>query len=147
MYRVSHNTVSTFVFWTSRLPRGLEIPYLTFFKSPFCVDFRNIHFLFIWWFMCSHVHSCALKSTYEYSAMVPWAPMSADECSRLMTALELSWVLIPNCVWVFMAAPECSLAIKNNHGFCWLLISAHECSRLLMSTTHEKPWPLLSLAQ
>ena len=44
-YRVSSKTVVTFVFWISRLPRGLKIPYWTFFNSPFRVDFRNIQFL------------------------------------------------------------------------------------------------------
>ena len=34
-YRVSHKTVSTFVFWISRFPWGLEIPSWTFFNSPF----------------------------------------------------------------------------------------------------------------
>ena len=48
-YRVSHNTVSTFVFWISRLPRGLEIPFWTFFNSPFCADFKNIQFCIIRW--------------------------------------------------------------------------------------------------
>ena len=50
-YRVSRKTLATFVFWISRLPRGLEIPYWTFFNSPFCVDFRNIQFFIIWWNM------------------------------------------------------------------------------------------------
>ena len=33
----------------SRLPRGLEIPSLTFFYSPICVDLDNIQLFFIWW--------------------------------------------------------------------------------------------------
>ena len=49
LYRVSHNSVSTFVFWISQLPRGLEIPSLTFFNSPFHVDSKNVHFVIIWW--------------------------------------------------------------------------------------------------
>ena len=43
LYRVSTKTVPTFVFWISRLPKGLEIPYWTF---P--VDFRNIQCFIIW---------------------------------------------------------------------------------------------------
>ena len=48
-YRVSHNTVYTFVFWISWLPIGIEIPSWTFFNSPFRVDFENIHFFIIQW--------------------------------------------------------------------------------------------------
>ena len=47
-YRVSSKTCSTFVFWISWLPRGLEIPSWAFFKSPFCVYFKNINFIIIW---------------------------------------------------------------------------------------------------
>ena len=47
IYRVSHNTVSTFVFWISRLPRGLEIQSWPFSNSPFRADFKNIHFFII----------------------------------------------------------------------------------------------------
>ena len=48
-YRVSHNTVSTSVFWISLLPIGVEIPSWTFFNSPFCVNFENIQFFIIRW--------------------------------------------------------------------------------------------------
>ena len=47
-YRVSLKTVATFVLLISRLPRGLGIPCLTFFSSPFRVDSKNIHFVIIW---------------------------------------------------------------------------------------------------
>ena len=47
-YRVSRKTVHTFVFGISRLPRGLEIPSLSFFNSPFRVESKNIHFVIIW---------------------------------------------------------------------------------------------------
>ena len=50
-YRVSHNTVSTIVFWISQLPRGLEIPSWTFFNSPSHVDFENIQFFIVRWNM------------------------------------------------------------------------------------------------
>ena len=49
IYRVSLKTVAIFIFWISRLPRGLDIPCWTFFNSPFCVDFKNIQFSIIWW--------------------------------------------------------------------------------------------------
>ena len=45
--RVSHNTVSTFVFGIFQFPRGVEIPSWTFFNSPFCVDFKIIQFFII----------------------------------------------------------------------------------------------------
>ena len=48
-YRVSTKTVYTFVFWISRLPRGVEIPSWTFFNSPFRVDSENIQFFIIPW--------------------------------------------------------------------------------------------------
>ena len=48
-YRVSQKKVSLRFCTLSRPPRGLKIPSLTFFSSPFCVDSRNIHFVIIWW--------------------------------------------------------------------------------------------------
>ena len=33
--------------WIFRLPRGLESLSWTFFNSPFCVDFKNVHFYII----------------------------------------------------------------------------------------------------
>ena len=50
-YRVSHNTVSTFVFLNFSASLGLEILSWTFINSPFRVDFRNIQFFIIWWNM------------------------------------------------------------------------------------------------
>ena len=47
-YRVSLKTVPTFVLWISQLPWSLEIPSWTFFNSPFCVEFKNVHFYVIW---------------------------------------------------------------------------------------------------
>ena len=47
IYRVSGKTVNTFVFWISRQSGSLEIPSWTFFKSPFHVDSKNIHFYII----------------------------------------------------------------------------------------------------
>ena len=32
-----------FALWISRLSRGLEIPFWTFFNCPFHVEFENIH--------------------------------------------------------------------------------------------------------
>ena len=48
---MSHNTVSTFVFWIFRLPRGLEILSWTFFNSPYRVDSKDTQFCIIWWNM------------------------------------------------------------------------------------------------
>ena len=31
--------------WISRLPRGLETAFHSFFNSPFRVDFKNVHFI------------------------------------------------------------------------------------------------------
>ena len=44
IYFVYSKILAQLCFWISKLPRGLEIPYWTFFNSPFCVDFRNIQF-------------------------------------------------------------------------------------------------------
>ena len=48
-YRVSTKTVSTFVYWFSRLPEGQESPSWAFSNTPFCVDLKNIQFIIIWW--------------------------------------------------------------------------------------------------
>ena len=48
IYRVSRNTVYTFVLLISRPPKHLKVPSWTFFNSPFCVDFKTIKFVIIW---------------------------------------------------------------------------------------------------
>ena len=50
-----------FHFWfiISRLPRGLKIPSWTFFNSPFCVDFKDIHFFIIRW----NIHKTQIHKT------------------------------------------------------------------------------------
>ena len=45
---MSQNTVPTFVFWISRLPRGLEIPSWAIFNSSLFLDFENIQVFIIW---------------------------------------------------------------------------------------------------
>ena len=45
--RVPHNTVSIFVLLISWPPKHLEVPSLTFFNSPFHVDFKTIQFVII----------------------------------------------------------------------------------------------------
>ena len=47
-YRVSHNTVYTFVLLISPPPNHLKLPSWTFFNSHFCVDFKLIKFVIIW---------------------------------------------------------------------------------------------------
>ena len=78
LYRVSRKTLATFVFLISRLPRGLGLPYWTFFNSSFCLDFRNIHFFIIWWNMEWDI---AKISSHEYGAMPPWGLISTHEHS------------------------------------------------------------------
>ena len=48
IYRVSHNTVYTFVLLISRPQKHLKVPSWTFFNSPFCIDFKTIKFVIIW---------------------------------------------------------------------------------------------------
>ena len=48
-YRVSRNIVSTFVLLISQPPKHLQVPSWKFLNSPFCVDFKTIQFVIIWW--------------------------------------------------------------------------------------------------
>ena len=44
-YRVSRNSLDLFIFWITRLPRGLEIPSWTFFNSHFRAESKKSTFL------------------------------------------------------------------------------------------------------
>ena len=50
MYRVSQKKVSFKVCIISWPPRDLEVLSWTFFNSPIRVDYKNIHFVIIWWY-------------------------------------------------------------------------------------------------
>ena len=82
IYRVSRKTLATFVFWISRLPRGLEIPYWTFFNSPFPVDFKNIYFFIIRWNMDRDISKIWLGGQ-NFLCIVSWSS------STLMRSYEL----------------------------------------------------------
>ena len=153
-YRVSTKTVSTFVFWISRLPKGLEISSWTFFNCPFRVDFKNIRFYIIWWNLARDICKILLggnfknqhflfifwwssalthMSFHELSCMSPYvffsAPMSTHERSQtpLITS-ENQWVW---CLCT-MSTHECSLRlgimIISAYLHKWSLLSAYECS-------------------
>ena len=117
-YRVSRKTLDLFVFWISRLPRGLEIPSWTFFNSPFRVDFKNIQVFIIWsnpdwvigkilqrghfknqhlWLLLNKVtgHSWALRSDNE----LLWVLMSTCGYSGVLNSM-LPWC--HDCSWVLM---------------------------------------------
>ena len=143
-YRVSTKTVSTFVFWISRLPKGLEIPSRTFFNCPFRVDFKNIRFSIIWWNLAGdickilwgvHFKNQHFLSIFGSSAS---AHMSSHEllCAPLCTYLRL-WLLMSIHKYgamspiVLMSANECSWP----HGT--MLITAHELSWVLIVTWRQ----------
>ena len=143
---MSHKTGNAFIFWISRLPRGLKISSWTFFNSPFHVDFKNIrdfiiclkldqdivkilqgtllkswHFLFsnessAWALWITHQHSWALLRVHEHS----WALMSTHEHS-----------------WVLMSSHEHSEALMSNQEHSWALISIHDDGAMA-------PWALMS---
>ena len=142
-YRVSHNTVSTIVFWISQLSRALEIPSWTFFNSPFSVDFRNIqyfiirwnidwdigkipqggdfksqHFVFIIWWSTS-----PLIRSHEHS----WTLISTHELSQALIRIMLWW---HERSWVQMSSDDLMAA------YSWLLLNSHECSLLHGMNVH-----------
>ena len=112
-----------------------------------------------------------ISSTHEK----PWAwhhgAMSTHECWWVLRA---SWHHDHDCSmvsssWLFMAAHECSMVIRDTYGCSWLLMSAyevywvlmsaHDCSLaalmsahcsmapsswLLMSAANEQSWALIS---
>ena len=99
--------------------------------------------------MSSHEHSCVLMSTHKYSAMAKWVLMSADERLRphaamLLTAFELSWVLIApwpqahECSWTLMKAHWQSGTLMVALGCLLVPMSANGCS-WVPTIAHEKP--------
>ena len=50
-YRVSKKNRPTLVLQISQLSRGLEIPFWTFFNSPFHVEFKNVYIFIIWCYL------------------------------------------------------------------------------------------------
>ena len=84
-YRVFTKTVSTFVFWIYRLPKGLDIPSWTFFNTPYRVDFRDIHFLIVRWNIDGDIDKILQESHFKsqhFQLIVVssvWALMMAHE--------------------------------------------------------------------
>ena len=105
MYRVSSKTVSTFVFWISRLPRALKIPSWTFFNSPFCVDLKKSNFLLfgeLWTDIFAKYYREVILKVNIFRLL-------------LYQPCQHSWALIISC--------ECSLTHINNHERSWALMS------------------------
>ena len=108
-----------------------------------------------WAHMSSNKHSCVPMSTQEHSWVWWQGAMSTHECWWALIALW--WCHTHDCTcgpmsahcsmapssWVFMAAHECSMVIRNTHGCSWLLMSAHECWWVLMRA-HDCSWALMS---
>ena len=173
-YRVSRKTGNAFVFWISRLPRGLKISSWTFFNSPFHVDFKNIRDFIIWlkldqdivkilqgtllkswhFLFCNESSTRALWITHQHS----WALLRVHWHSWvLMGTHELSWEFRMN-PWAIMSTHEHSLAFMTmtmvpwHHESSWVLLAlcshAHEYSQATMSTllmaAHDHPRAAMS---
>ena len=120
-----------------------------------------------WAPISAHVCLWAPSSTHEYGAMVPWALMSADERpwphgAMLMTAFELSWVLIApwpqdhECLWTLMSshwqsgtlmvALDCLIVPMSANGYSWGPVITHE-KQLEAMNNHElgdmEQWALM----
>ena len=157
-YRVSTKTVSTFVFWISRLPKGLEISSWTFFNCPFRVDFKNIRFFIIWWNLAGDICKILWVGHFKNQHFLF---IFGSSTSTLMNSHELLGALMCTYLrlWphmsihkysamspiVPMSANECSwphgTMLITAHELSWVLIvtwnQAHEHSSMLMST-HEQ---------
>ena len=145
MYRVSLKTVATFIYWISRLPRGLEIPSWTFFNSPYCVDFRNIQYFIIWWNMDRDMGEILQGGDFKSQHFVfifEWS--SSALMSIVLWRHKRSWVLMSShdlmapYSWLILNSHECSLlhgmnvhgcwcVLMDNQDHSWLLLAAFEC--------------------
>ena len=97
-------------------------------------------------------------SIHKYGAMAKWALKSNDECpwphgTMLMTAFELSWVVIApwpqahECSWTLMSAQwqsgtlmvalGCLLVPMSANGCSWVPMIAHEKQLGEAMNTHE----------
>ena len=92
---------NAFVFWISRLPRGLKISSWTFLNSPFHVDFQNIHDFIIWLNLEQDIvkilQETFLKSWHFWfsTGSNTWALWITHQHSwALLRAQEHSWVPI-----------------------------------------------------
>ena len=92
-YRVSSKTCSTFVFWISWLPFGLEIPSWTFVNSPFRVHFKNIQFLIIWSNLEQDIAKILQGGNFKSQIFCLLLNQELDQTWALMTTQERSWVL------------------------------------------------------
>ena len=117
-HRVSHNTVSTFVFLIPWLPRGVEIPSWTFFNSPFCVDFDIIQFFIILW--NSDQWQNTTRRSFEKLTFFVYCTIEQFVTHELLWALKSthvrSWALMSTHKYGAMA----QWAIKSNDEYPWL---------------------------
>ena len=113
---MSTKTVSTFVFWISRLPKGPKISSWTFFNCPFCVDFKNIRFFIIW----SNLGRSFWKSTI-------FGHFGIKHLS--LHELSASFMNTPEPQWLRLSTLEQSWTLMSTYEDCvmapWVLISAH----------------------
>ena len=85
------------------------------------------------WVWCSWV----LMSAQSPMAPWSWLLFSSHECSLLYGAKLMS---VYGCSWVFNSNQEHSWLLLAVHECSRGLLGAQECSWLLISSTHEKPW-------
>ena len=95
----------------------------------------------LWALMSSRKRSCVLMSTQEHSWVWCHGAMSAHEC---WWALIASWRHAHDCSCALVIA-HCSMVpsswlLMAALGCLWVYMGAHECSWLLIWSTHEKPW-------
>ena len=150
MYRVSTKTVSTFVFWISRLPDDLEIPSWTFFNCPFRANFKNIQLFIIWWNLAGDICKILWGGHFKNQHFLFIFGSSA---SAHMSSHELSWALMCTYLrlWALMSVHRHPWSLLRTNGYGafapWALMSAHYALALWSSVlicTNDRFWVLMS---
>ena len=122
-YRVSHNTVYTFVFWISRLPVGVEIPSWNIFQLPISCRFWKYPFFYY-----------SVKFGPRY-----WQNTTGRSFQKLtfFVYYSMKQFSIHELSWVLMSSHKHSCALISPHVHSWALISMvlwhNECSWVMMS--------------
>ena len=91
--------------------------------------------------MGTHVLLWALRSNWEYVAMVPWALLSAYGCLWVLRSAHCAMV---SCLGVRMIAHDCLCALNRAHDYSWVFVvpwhHAHAYWWLLIA--HNLSWAL-----
>ena len=97
---MSHNIVPIFDLLISRPTKPLEVPYWTFFNSPFCADFKTIEFVMIWPNLDQDIAKILKGSHFKNQHFCLLRNQELEYSGVLIGAHEYSWVILSFFEWL-----------------------------------------------